>query len=304
MPTITPQARVQVNADTGSFQQPRRSITQSTGMNSPRIDRSQAGVPSQQSGKIGQGTINVETPTPEVTLSPQLTAIARRQQKLQQEVQAQRDKEAAWEKEKSGYVPRDALKAKAQQNAAEALQDALGMSYEDLANLMITQQNGADPVKALEAKINKLETDQVENTNRQYDATIKQYKAETSAVVSKDTKKYFLIDKQGAQDAVVQHIVDTWEENPDKVLSVEEAANDIEEFLRDEAKKQKAYLDELDGPKEVPQQNGKQNLPPPKPALRTISHSVESGGQTRNYQQFQHLSMKERIAAAIAKAQR
>jgi hypothetical protein len=303
MPTITPQARAQVNADPENFQQPRRTITQATGMNSPRIDRSQPTAAAPKLPQTGQGT-TPEAPGSAVTLSPQLTQLARRQQKLQQEVQSQRDKEAAWEKEKAGYVPKDSLKAKAQQNAVEALQESLGMSYEELTNLMITQQNGADPVRALEAKISKLETDQVENTNRQYEATIKQYKAEASTLVSKDTKKYFLIDKQGAQDAVVQHIVDTWEENPEKVLTVEDAANDIEEFLREEAKKQKAYLDELDGPKEVPQAGLKKLPPPQKQAPRTLSQSQESSGQSRTYPQFQHLSMKERIAAAMAKAQR
>lgn len=302
MPTITPQARVQVNPDPENFQQPRRTIKVSTGMVVPE---KVATVDQTKIDQTGQSGTTEVAPGPAVTLSPQLTAIARRQQKLQQEIQAQRDKEMAWEKEKASYVPKDSLKAKFQQNADEAIMEAFGITYEELTNTLIAQKNGVDPVQELTKKIEKLETDQKDNVSKQYDATINQYKREANELVSKDSKKYFLINKKKAQDAVVQHIVDSWEENPDNVLTIEQAASEVEEFLREEAKQEKAYLEELEGPKEVIQDQAQKRLPPPKTAApRTLSQSVETGTATRVKNQFQHMSMKERIAAATSRAQK
>src|SRR6185312_7295606 len=104
MPTITPHPRAAIGTDQPAPQ--RASVKVATGINLP--------APSQ---KTGQENITEETPAQEVTLSPQLTAFARKQQKLQAEIQAHREKEAEWEKEKAKYVDRDGLKAKVQQNA-------------------------------------------------------------------------------------------------------------------------------------------------------------------------------------------
>ena len=210
-------------------------------------------------------------------------------------------------RKRTSYVAKADFKAKAQQNAAEALKD-LGLSYDEITELLLNQQNGSDPVRALQTKVEQLEKSQEDNVNKQFEATIKQYQAEANKLIQSDPKKFFLIQKEEAHKAVVQHIVDTWEADPEQVLSVEEAANDIEEFLREEAKQKKAYLDELEGPKEpteetAPKQPAKK-LPPPQTAARTLTQQVESGTPAKNYQQFQHMSMKERLQAAIQKAQR
>lgn len=300
MPTITSTARATIGGDSSAPRTHRPTIAASTGMNMP--EKTEAVTPTQEASKSGQLDTTEDTASKAVTLSPQLTALARKQQKLQQEVQAQRDKEAEWAKKEADYVPKSSIKAKLQQNAAEALKD-LGLDYEELTNLMIAQQNGDDPVKRLESKITQLEKSQEENVNKQYEATIKQYKAEANAVIAKDPKKYFLVGKKGQQDAVVQHIVETWEENPDQVLTVEEAAADIEDFLREEAKENKALLEELEGPKEVLQEQAQKKLPPPRSGARTLTQQVEST-PTRTYNQFQHLSMKDRIAQAVARSRK
>lgn len=301
MPTITPQARATIGSSPESFQMPRKTVTQATGMTLPTPETAPATAPDP---KTGQSAITEDTTSAQaVTLSPQLTALARKQQKLQSEIQAQREREAEWAKKEADYVPKSDFKTKLQQNAVEALK-ALGTDYEELTRLLLEQQSGADPVRSLQAEVQKLKATQEENVNKQYEATLKQYKAETTALVSRDAKKYFLIDKEGAHDAVVQHIVDTWEENPDQVLTVEEAANDIEEFLRDEAKKKKALLEELEGP--AVEKTEEKKLPPPKAQaapVKTLTQSVETT-PTRSFNQFQHLSMKERIAQAVQRAQR
>lgn len=305
MPTITPQVRASQGSNLGEFQHPRKTVTQSTGMDMPSISKGKEAAPAAPATPAtGQKTIGEETPARAVTLSPEQTALARKQQKFQAELQAFKDEKAQFERMKAESAPKPDFQAKLQQNAAEALKE-LGTDYETLTRLLLEQSNGADPVKELRAEVDRLKASQDENVNKQYDATIKQYKAEATALVSKDPKKYFLIDKEQAHDAVVQHIVDTWEDDPDQVLTVEDAANEIEEYLREEAKKKKALLEELEGPPaEEKTQPPEKTLPPPRAAAKTLTSQVEATPTRQPHNQFQHLSMKERIAEAVKRAQR
>lgn len=300
MPSITPLVRASIGGNPEeTFRQPRMTVKAQTGMNLPPIQEGDSKPPA----ATGQtGTIE-DTSEKAVTLSPQLTALARKQQKLQADIQALREKEAALAAKEADFIPRSSFKAKLRENAVDALKD-LGLDYNELTELLLNQQNGTDPVKKLEAEINQLKSAREQDVNKQYDATLRQYKAEANSLINSDPKKFYFIQKEGAVDAVVQHIVETWKEDENQVLSVDEAAKDIEEFLRDEAKKKKALLDELEGPPAEQAKPSQKTLPPPqKSGARTLTQSVETA-PTRTYGQFQHLSEKERIAQAIARARR
>lgn len=313
MPTITPQARPAA-VDPANFHQPRKHITHSTGMG-PSIRNKGAGAPTevaeatQVQAPVGQPIIPESTQAPAVTLSPQLTALTRSQQKLQKEIQAQRDKEANWEKEKASYVSKESIKTRLQQNAAEALAE-LGTNYEEITNLHVAQLNGADPVAALEAKVKAIEDSQVQATEKQFEAIIKQYKSEAGKLVKADAQKFAFLDANPDWiDGAVQYIVDEWEANPDKEVSLDEALALAEENLRDDAKKHASILEKIKAPQttaEAPVIPGKKTLPPPRTATaaRTLTHAVESGTPTRTTNQFQHMNMKERLAAAVARASR
>lgn len=302
MPVITPNARVATTATTdGNFTQPRMTVTRSTGMELPSLAKPPE-LETKSAGALetGQSDITEETDSKEVTLSPQLTALARKQQKLQQEIQAQRDRESAWSAKEADYVPKSAFKAKLQQNAVEALKE-LGMDYNEITELVLSQQQAPDPVKELQAKIEQLESNQKESVSKQYEATLKHYRSETDALVASDPK-YLAIRKEGAEQAVVQHILETWEEDTSKEpMTVEKAAQEIESFLREEIKAKALLHKELE-PEETEAPNQK-TLPPPKASARTLTQQVESA-PTRTYNQFQHLSPKERLAQAIARAQK
>jgi chromosome segregation ATPase len=289
MPTISPQARVKIGNNQEVTAPARQVIHASTGMTAPKT-----------SEQTGQNSIPVETVAPAVTLSPQLTALSRKQQKLQAEIEAFKAQREQFEKEKADYIPKSSFKTKMQQNAGEALKD-LGSDYEEITRLLLEQQNGADPIKELKSELQQLKTSQEESVNKQYEATLKQYKAEVTSLVAQDPKAFHLINKKNQQEAVVQHIVDTWKENPDNVLTVAQAAKEIEEFLRDEAKQAALDLKELETPAEETQP-AKKTLPPPqRQAPKTLTQSIETTPQ-RNFGQFQHLSPRDRIAQAIARA--
>jgi vacuolar-type H+-ATPase subunit I/STV1 len=261
----------------------------------------------QDPSKTGQpGTTEETTAQGAVTLSPQLTALARKQQRLQQEIQAQRDKESEWAKKEADYVPKSSIKAKAQQNAVEALAD-IGLTYEELTNLLLSQQQGDDPiqgtVKALQAEIQQIKSTQEQNVSKQYEATVAQYRGEIDSLIASDDA-FITIREEGRADAVLQHILDTFEEDPSKVLTVEQASKEIEEFLVEEAEK-KLSLTKVKA-KLTPQETkpAEKTLPPTKAAPpRTLTQQVETT-PTRTYNQFQHLSMKERIAHAVARARK
>ncbi len=305
MPTITTTGRAVIGGSPEDFRQPRALVKTSTGMNLPPLRESKPeGTETAPTQKIGQPGTTEEGKTGEVTLSPQLTALARKQQKLQAEIQAQRDREAAWTAKEADYVPKSSLQAKAKQNVNEALQEALGMDYEAITQLVLSQGQDADPLGELRSEVQQMKKSQEENVNKQYEATLKQYRAEAESLISSDPKAFHFINKGKHQDVVVQHIVETWEENPDKILTVEQAAKEVEEFLRADAKEKADALRELDPPQEEETKPAQKTLPPPRPqAPRTLTNQVESS-PTRTYNQFQHMSMKERIAQSIARTQK
>lgn len=300
MPTITPQGRPTIGGSPGEYQMPRATLRAATGMNMPSLSTTAPTLPVTAPVKSGQSDTIEETAAPSVTLSPQLTALSRKQQALQREIAAFKAEKAEWESKQGDYVQKSAFKAKFQSNSDEALQE-LGTDYEELTRLKLAQLQGADPIQELKSEIESLKKSQDDNVNKQYDATLKQYRAEADALIAADPRVYHLINKGGHQDAIVQHIVETWQENPEKVLTVEQAAKEIEEVLRENAKAYADALKELEPP--VEEKPVQKTLPPPKrPEARTLTQSVETV-PTRTYGQFQHLSMKERIAQAAARAQ-
>lgn len=258
----------------------------------------QEAIQTQQTEAVGQQNIvKEETDPKEVTLSPQLTALARKQQKLQQEIQAQRDKEAAFTAKEADYIPKSQIKAKMETNAVQTLQE-LGFTYEEVTNLILSQQSGADPhaqeLKALKDEVQSIKSTSEQNVSKQYEATINQYKVEVKKL-TQDNPEFKAINKKNAHEAVVKHIEDTFNEDGE-ILTVEQASKDIEDYLRDEAKEWSSILEEKKEPVE------EKKLPAPKTGLRTLTQQVASIPPERTHNQSQYLSMKERIAQAVAKS--
>ena len=294
-----PQITHTVRASIGGIQEAaptRTTLTVPTGMNAPSLNGGNS-VPSP--AKTGQPD-TTEGTTAAVTLSPQLTALARKQQKLQAEIQAQRDREAQWEKEKAGYVSKDAFKAKAQQNAAEALAD-LGFSYDEITNLLLAQQNGQDPVQQLQHRLDSLEKSNQESTNKLFDQTVAQYRTEASKMIASDEKYVMLKDEPEAAKAAIDELLEDFEKTGE-TKDISYYLNLAEEGLKEMAQSLASRLDKTKKPEaEVPP--AKKTLPPPAQAPRTLTQQVATT-PTRVPNQFQHLSPKERLAQALARAQR
>lgn len=300
MPSISPARSAIPLQSQDQYRQPRKEVTTSTGMTLPPPVEAKPVEEKQEAQEPGQPGIAEETDPKAVTLSPQLTALARKQQKLQSEIQLQRDKEAAFAAKEADFIPKTAFKAKLHENAVEALK-SIDLDYEELTNLILAQTQGDDPVKKLESKIDQMQNEQKENVSKQYEATVAQYRKEIESLVASD-EAYITIKEENRQDAVLQHILETFKSDGE-VLSVEEASKDIEEFLVEEAMN-KTKLTKVKAkftPPEV--KTDEKKLPPPKQGVKTLTESVDATPR-RAYGQFQHLSMKERIAQAVARAQK
>ena len=269
--------------------------------------------------QIGQDKTNEEVKSEVVTLSPQVTALARKEQAFRKQEQAFKAKEQefkaaqeAFEKTQTEY---STLAKSKERLAADdySVLDELGVSYEKWTNYLLAKGETAKPeyqainevkeeLKSIKAKEEERIKKEEERVNKQYEATVNQYRKEIKAAVESNPA-YESVKALGAEEHVLQHILDTFNEDGE-TLSVEEAAKEIEDALVEDswatASKLKKVQEKL-----VPKVETKKVLPPPtsKQPVKTLTQDLPPAG-TKTYPQFQHLSPKERIAQAIAKAQR
>ncbi len=141
----------------------------------------------------------------------------------------------------SGYISKDMLKSNALQALAEA-----NVSYEELTQ-QILNQGTMDPraermLANMEAKIQKLEAAAEEGKKReqtaqeeQYSAAVKQIETDVKKMITIDPE-YEMIKVTGSYKDVVDLIKETWNQKGE-LLTNEEAARQVEEYLVEEAEK-------------------------------------------------------------------
>jgi len=250
----------------------------------------------------GQTPVVEATKDKAVTLSPQLTALARKEQKLRQQEQAFKAEKAALEAERVEIANLKNFKSKLSAKDYSALDEA-GVSYEEWTNYLINKGESEKPetqaLKKLEAEIQSLKSAQEQSVNKQYEATVNQYKKEIASLIQ-TSPEFESVKELKAEEHVLQHILDTFNQDGE-ILSVEQAAKEVEEALVEEAMnfaKLKKVQDKL-----KPAQPEKQLPPPSKSIPKTLTNQAAVAAPSAPRNQFQHLSMKERIAQAVARAQ-
>ena len=297
--------------------------------------QSQNAVAPEEMGAIqapsGQNTTS-EDPAPEVTAeantpeaapevvdeaaSQRYAALARREKALRQQAQKQEQaikaredalaqREAALaakdQEYKSNYIAKDRFKV----DPIQALADA-GASYEEITQAILNQ-TPKDPrveghIARLEAKLAALEAanedakkSQISAQQAQYDAAVKQIKTDAKQLVYTDPA-FETVKAMNAVNDVVELITETY--NQDGVLlSVEEAAQQVEDYLVEEATKlaridkiqkrlaQTASTSTQATQSKTPAQTTKQPQP-----MRTLTNATASSRQ---------LTAKERAIAAF-----
>lgn len=243
-------------------------------------------------GRTGQPSSSQEE---SVTLSPKVSAIARREQ-------AQRQREAALKQRETDLAAKlakaeqfeklqERIKAKDYSAAEE-----LGLTYEEYTNHLVTKQAEKNPQEERTAKLEKELADfkksQEEQVLRDYEANQKLWKQEISRVVSSGDE-FSSIKELGAEHLVLQHINDSFEEDNIE-LTAEQAAKEIEDTLVERAEKL-ASLTKIQKRFEVPTKR----LGAPK----TITQTTTVSSQKPVRKPFHLMSESEQIAEAYRRVQ-
>lgn len=235
-----------------------------------------------------------------VTLSPQMAALARKEQRFRQEQQAVKAREIELQKREAKVAALEAMEAKLAAKDYSALDGIV--DYEALTVHELNKLNGLDPaqeaLKKLSEKVDLVEKSQKDDVTKRFEAAVNERrKAVTSLVETND--EYSSIKEMKAQEHVVQHILDTWEhDNID--LSPEQAAKEVEELLLERANKW-ASLTKLKAT--GLNVEDKKSLPPLKPGIKTITNNMTAQGEVkRPVKSFQHMSDSERYEEARRRA--
>lgn len=195
----------------------------------------------------------VPEPPKDTKTSKEWAALARQERAIRAKAQAQEQQFKAREAglaereakltsqapDTSKYISRDRLK----QDALSVLDEA-GVSYDELTQQIISRQP-TDPrvtatISRLEAKILELEQSNQntaktyqESQQQAYQSAIKQITNDAVALVKANPAEYEAIAKTGTVKQVVKLIKDTFDKDG-IVLSVEEAAQEVENYLVEE----------------------------------------------------------------------
>ena len=229
-----------------------------------------------------------------VKLSPQLSALARKEQAYRQREQALKDREKALEDKLKDAEQFSSLKTKlSAKDYSEA--EALGLSYEDYTKYSVDKLNGEDPnqvaIKKLSDEIETLKKDKEEAAAQAFDDTVKEYKKQIGILAT--TNPEYSGFKGKYEEHILQYILDAWEDGVE--VTIEESAKEVVAHLKAE----KAELDQLFKSPEVAKEAGaEKTLPPPKPGLKTLTQQITTGSEKRPLKSLQYLSESERYAEA------
>ncbi len=235
-------------------------------------------------------------PTAEsVKLSPQLSALARKEQAYRQREQALKVREKELEAKLSEAEQYSQLKTKlGTKDYSEA--EKLGLDYAGYTQYLIDKQAGEDPqalkFKQLEDEIQALKKSKEDSATQEYEETVAEYKKEVDSLIA-NSAEFPRIKKLGRQDAVLQLILDSWEQDETE-MTVAEASKDVEAYLTALAKD----LQVAEPVAEV-----MKTLPPPRQGSRTLNQNMAAVGvEAKPLKPLQYLSESERYAEARRRA--
>jgi hypothetical protein len=238
-------------------------------------------------------------PTEEsVTLSPQMAAFARKEQKFRQQQQSLKMREGKLEAQIAEIAELKALKEKLTAEDYSGVESFI--PYDKYTNYLINKEKGADPkeqaLRSLEDKVNSAEVREKERVSKQFDAAVEERRQAIHKLVASDPQ-FARIKKANAEEIVVKHILDTWEHDSQE-LSVEDATKEVNAELIERAKKWSSLLEEP-----TDQTAMKKQLPPMKQGIKTLTNQMTTGDVKRAVKPLYLMSDGERYAEARRRAE-
>ena len=212
-----------------------------------------------------------QTASPEesVKLSPQISALARKEQAQRKREQQLIQRERALEAKLADAEKYSQLKAKLAAKDYSAA-DELGMSYEEYTQYLVDKQAKANPeeerYRNLEERQKALEKARDEDAVKEYQQNQGLWKQEIAKVVA-ENPEFSTIKELGLEDMVLKHVNDSFDED-DVELTVEQACKEIEEEALKRAEKF-ASISKIKKVEDAPKALGA-----PKTSPKTITQSM------------------------------
>ncbi len=269
---------------------------------STRIQQAVPKIAGQQITNNSPAAASAETEE-SVRLSPQLSALARKEQAFRQREQALKEREKAIESKLTDAERFETLKTKlSEKDYSEA--EALGLNYEDYVKYVLEKQGGEDPVqtelKALRAELQSFKKGAEESAAGQYEETISEYRKEITKAVTSDPDFSSIKNLEGitgvkGEEAVLQLIIDSFEQD-DEELTVADACKQVEDYVMSLGQKFQALPKLKPKDEEIPQEV-ERVLPRPMVG-KTLTNDMTTVNEKRPFKSLQHLSENERYAEA------
>lgn len=248
-------------------------------------------------------------PEESVTLSPGAAALVRKEQAFRKAQQEHKAKEEALEIERQEIADMKALKAKLAAKDFSGIESQV--PYEDYTNYLIEKGAGQTPegeaLKKISAKLEEIEKNQKDDVSKRFEAAVQERRKAVKTLVDAEGSAFTRIKKAKAEEAVVQHILDTWE-HESLELSPDEAAKEVEELLKEKANKWAELAEpkaETEEPK-VAKPSGADIIKelPLKPKGVTLTNNMTPvGDQKAPKKSFQGMTDSERWAEARRRAE-
>jgi hypothetical protein len=253
-----------------------------------------------QTDKVeSQAPVESRTAEETVRLSPGAAALARRELKFRQQQQSLEKDRASLAAERAEIAQLRSMKEKLAAKDYSGFDELV--DYNDYSQYKLNKLQGADPrseeLSQLRGKIESLEKMTEKNIETQFEAAVSERRTATAELVDK-SGQFPRIKKAGANEAVVQHILDTWEHDS-KELTVEQAAKEVESILVEKAKQWASLLEDE---KPAVAEDPRKTLPPLKQGLKTLTNQVTASATTRPQKSYSQMSDNERYEVARQRA--
>lgn len=223
------------------------------------------------------------SPEAAVTLSPQMAALARREQRFRSEETKFREQQKALEAERSEIAELKELRKRLEAKDFAGIEKYV--PYDAYTNYLIEKTNGVSPeaeeIKNLSKRLEGVETTFKTSEQRQLDAARSEFKKGIHQLVE-SRPEFAAIKRLQASDAVAQHILDSAEQDGVE-LTPEQAAKEVLAELAERAKKLSSAFEEEKPATEVVEGNPAPTAPAapmqPKPGIRTLANNMSGTGQ-------------------------
>lgn len=241
-------------------------------------------------------------PAESVALSPAMAALARKEQAFLRQQAELKTQQKALEAERAEIAELKAMKAKLAAKDFSGIEEQV--PYDDYVNYLISKKAAADPnsqeLQSIKKELAEIKDGQKKSLEERMSDAIETTRGAVKSVVESNAD-FSSIKELKLEEAVVQHILDSWDED-EVELSPEQAAKEVEALLVEQAAKYAGLPKLKTASQPAPVEEKK--LPPLKPGITTLTNNMAATGDAkRPPRSYQGMSDQERWTEARRRAE-